>query len=208
MLGVAAGVALPPLFFFKGKETALPLFMGALFVFFFYGMVKGRELKDSAIDVAFKALGLMYIALPLAYLAPLREMDGGQWWILFLLVVIWSSDTLAFLTGKLLGRHRLAPEISPKKTIEGAIGGLSGAFIAAFFFNMFAGMGMGLKGVFVLSIAIGFIAMIGDLAESLLKRSAGVKDSGSIIPGHGGILDRIDSILFPIPLLYYFLACF
>lgn len=186
---------------------ALPLSMGALFVFFLYGMATSRELKDSAVDAAFKALGLLYIALPLAYLAPLREMENGQWWILFLLVVIWSSDTLAFFTGKLMGRHKLAPEISPKKTVEGAIGGLAGAFIAAFFFNMLASMGMDLKRVFILSVVIGFVAMIGDLAESLLKRSAGVKDSGRLIPGHGGILDRIDSILFPIPLLYYFLLC-
>ncbi len=198
---------MPPLFYFKGMGAAPPLFIGALFVFFLYSMLTGRELKDSAVDISFKALGLLYVALPLSYFPAIREMANGEWWILFLLAVIWASDTLAFVGGKLFGKHSLAPAISPKKTVEGALGGLLGAAVAGFLFNRFAPMGMGLKGVLILSLSIGFIAMIGDLAESLLKRSAGVKDSGTIIPGHGGILDRIDSILFPVPLLYYFLVC-
>ncbi len=203
-LGVLAGVSVPAVLYFCGKEAVLPAIAGALFIFLLSGLFDGRELKDSATDIAFKTMGVVYIALPFSYLIPLRGLENGRWWILFLLVLIWSNDTFAYITGKAVGSHKLT-SISPKKTIEGAMGGVIGGGVAAGLFNFFLNMGLSYASVAVLAVVIGLVALTGDLAESLLKRAAGVKDSGSLLPGHGGILDRVDSLIFPIPLLYYIL---
>jgi phosphatidate cytidylyltransferase len=108
--------------------------------------------------------------------------------------------------GKVIGRHKLSPLVSPNKTVEGAVGGVAAGVIAAYIFNIVAGFGMAMTTVIVLPLLIGVVGIIGDLIESVIKRSAGAKDSGALIPGHGGALDRIDSLLFAIPLLYYYLA--
>lgn len=198
---------MPALFYFCGKEAALGLLAGSLFIFFLYNMLREKELADAAYDTAFRILGIVYIALPLSFLIPLRGLVNGEWWIMFLFIVIWSNDTFAYFAGRSLGKHKLCPRISPKKTVEGAVAGISGGAILALIFNHYAGLGAGAAQVLVITILIGIIGIIGDLAESLLKRSAGIKDSGTLIPGHGGVLDRIDSLLFPIPVLYYFLIC-
>ena len=205
--GVMAGTALVPVVYYGGAGSFAPAALVLLFAFFFYAIVSGRELKDASQDTTHKAFGLVYIALPLSFLTPLREIENGQWWLLFLLIVIWSNDTFAYFIGRGLGAPKLASEISPKKTVEGAAGGIIGGAAVAVLFSYLAGMGLSPLNVFVLAAVIGIVAMIGDLAESVLKRAAGVKDSGAIIPGHGGVLDRIDSLLFSVPLLYYYLAC-
>ncbi|MBI5643789.1 MAG: phosphatidate cytidylyltransferase [Deltaproteobacteria bacterium] len=207
IIGIAAGTIVPPVLYFYGMASFLPVILGALFVFFFYGMFSGRELKDAAFEIAFKTLGIIYIAVPFSMLSSLKAMDAGEWWILFLFAVIWSNDTFAYITGKSFGRHKLCPSISPKKTIEGAIGGLAGGIVAAYLFDHFANLGLGPGKALILSVVLGCVGIIGDLSESLLKRSAGVKDSGTIVPGHGGVLDRVDSLLFAIPALYFFLEC-
>src|SRR5574340_870997 len=168
-------------------------------------MLGTQRVKDAVLDTAIKTLGLIYIAVPLSYVILLRNLEQGRWWLLFILFVIWASDTFAYLTGKTIGRHKLSPHVSPNKTIEGAIGGLAGAVIAGLVMNKYLAMGMLMTEAAGLAIILGVIGIIGDLAESLLKRSAGVKDSGSMIPGHGGVLDRIDCLLFPVPFVYYFL---
>ncbi len=205
VLGVVSGVLMPPLCYFYGKDVLLPAILVAIFVFFFAGMLRKEDFKDAFLDTAIKTLGLIYIAVPLSYVILLKNLEPGRWWLLFILFVIWANDTFAYFTGKTIGRHKLSPYVSPNKTVEGAIGGLAGAVIAGYILNKYLSMGMGISEVAVLSIILGVIGIIGDLAESLLKRSAGVKDSGSIIPGHGGVLDRIDSLLFPVPFIYYFL---
>lgn len=205
-LGALSGAGLVPLLFFCGKEAFLAALAGLVFLLFLYGLFGKRELSDSALDVSSKALGFVYLSLPLSYLAPLAGLEEGRWWLLFLLVVIWSNDTFAYFTGKKIGKHKLAPVISPKKTVEGAIGGVIGGAVAGLLLVHFSGMDSDPLSTVLITVAVGLVAMAGDLAESLLKRGAGVKDSGSIIPGHGGVLDRIDSLIFPVPLLYYYLA--
>jgi len=203
LLGIITGAAAPALFYFYGIEYLPPFLIISAFVFFFYNTAVSKELTEASYDTAFRCFGLLYIAVPLSFMVLLAGIDSGRWWILFLLVIIWSNDTFAYFTGKSIGKTRLSPVISPKKTIEGVVGGLTGGFVAALIFNSAFSMGLSPGGVLFLSVFIGLIGIAGDLFESLLKRAAGVKDSGSLIPGHGGVLDRIDSLLFPVPVLYY-----
>jgi phosphatidate cytidylyltransferase len=168
-----------------------------------------------------------YIALPLALVVQLRHMWAGSFLVLYLLLLVWVGDTAAYYAGRTLGRHKLAPRISPGKTWEGSIA----SFIASVALGlwMFAHarevseflLSIGLieraQGYFspeipslptvgLLSAAINIAAQLGDLVESLIKRGAGIKDSGSLLPGHGGVLDRIDALLFAAPVLWYYAA--
>jgi phosphatidate cytidylyltransferase len=128
----------------------------------------------------------------------------GDIWIFFLLSVIFASDTGAFYFGKFFGRKRLHTAVSPGKTWEGAIGGLLCSMVPVYFFHPF--LHTGKVSLFFLAIGLSIIGQIGDLAESLIKRTFDVKDSGKILPGHGGLLDRIDGLIFAVPVLYVFLA--
>lgn len=142
---------------------------------------------------------------PLSSAAPLRflRLDSGAAWIVFVLTITFLSDTGAYFTGRSLGKHRMAPYISPKKSWEGAIGGMLAATIAGALLVPLLGLPIGAVGGALLGTIGSVAAQIGDLAESLLKRQVDIKDSGHLIPGHGGILDRIDSLLFTAPVLYY-----
>jgi phosphatidate cytidylyltransferase len=121
---------------------------------------------------------------------------GGLAWFLLALLVTWLSDTFAYLVGKSVGRTKLIPRVSPNKTVEGAIGGLVAAGIIAAICDWLFGMEIGFLLALLLGIGLGIVGQIGDLSESMLKRAKGVKDSGNVIPGHGGILDRIDALIF------------
>jgi phosphatidate cytidylyltransferase len=122
--------------------------------------------------------------------------------VLFLLVIIWVGDSAAYYGGRAFGRHPLAPRISPKKTVEGAIAGLLGSMLVGGFVGV-AFLGEPWLSVTLISAATAVAGQVGDLAESAMKRSAGVKDSSSILPGHGGILDRLDSLFFAAPVFYW-----
>ena len=149
--------------------------------------------------------GLVYVALPLALLALIHFRLWGRAWIFFLLVVVFAGDTGAFYVGKFLGRHKLHKRISPGKTWEGAMGGLLSSLFAGILFLLWVPIHpLNIHSV-VLIMLLSTAEQIGDLSESLLKRNHGVKDSGHILPGHGGILDRIDGLLFAIPVLFVYL---
>jgi phosphatidate cytidylyltransferase len=168
-----------------------------------------------------------YIALPLGLLVQVREQWRGAFLILYLLLIVWAGDIFAYFVGKSLGRHLMSPRISPKKTWEGAFASLAASLIiGALLFNYSGQISSALlsahlidkkDGLFalqkpllwptlLLSAAINIAAQLGDLVESLIKRGAGVKDSGSLLPGHGGMLDRIDALLFAAPILWYYAA--
>jgi phosphatidate cytidylyltransferase len=151
---------------------------------------------------ALTLLGVCYVNWLLGYAVWLRDLPGGADWIVFLLAVTWTGETAAYLIGSRIGRHRLAPTISPAKTVEGAVAQLltslaAGGLAAWWLF------GHSLKGL-TAGLLLGVVGQAGDLAESVLKRSAHTKDSGQIIPGHGGLLDRLDSLLFNTPALFYY----
>ncbi|MCA9498786.1 MAG: phosphatidate cytidylyltransferase [Nitrospirales bacterium] len=148
--------------------------------------------------------GILYVVVLLGHFILLRQLPHGIALIFFVLVITWLADTGGFIVGLSFGRHALAPTLSPKKTIEGLIGGvlfsLLGAIISHFWFLPFFSLGE----CAILGIGMAIIGALGDLAESAIKRSVSIKDSGTIIPGHGGVLDRVDSLLFTGPGFYYY----
>ena len=202
MLG---GVAVFAAQYLSGLALAVLLPAILFCCLFVLGLFCARSAGRSLRLAALRALGVYYICLPFSLLIPLRAFTHGRWWVLFLLVIIWVNDSGAYITGRSFGRHKLSPVISPNKTIEGAVGGLVTGVVAAFIMNGYMGLGFGPFMLTLLALLMGLVAIGGDLVESAIKRCVGVKDSGTIIPGHGGMLDRVDSIIFTIPLLYFFL---
>ena len=148
-------------------------------------------------------LGAFYVGALFPYFALLRNRTDGIAVIIFILLLVIASDTGAYFAGSWIGRTKLAPHVSPKKTVEGAIGGLALCVVAGLLLRQPLVPGWGLGRTVLLSAAIGILAQLGDLAGSALKRSAGVKDSGWIFPGHGGLLDRTCSMVFAVVLAYY-----
>ena len=149
-------------------------------------------------------LGFFYISFLLSHFILLMKLERGRLLILFTLVAVYFGDTTAFYVGRAWGRKKLAPRISPGKTVEGGWGAVLGSILGALVSKWIFFPQLSVIHVLILGGAIGVEGQLGDLWESLLKRSARVKDSGTLIPGHGGLLDRIDSVLFAGPLVYYY----
>jgi phosphatidate cytidylyltransferase len=168
---------------------------------FLFHATMDREILRSVGAMAFAQL---YIPFTLSHLLLFLRLPSGRRWIFLVLAVIFAGDTGAFYTGRLWGRHRLAPVLSPKKTIEGAVGGL----MASLAMTVFAGKLLNpaplkVGALVVLGLALSLVGQVGDLVESMIKRASRVKDAGALLPGHGGMLDRLDSLLFAFPLTYY-----
>jgi phosphatidate cytidylyltransferase len=171
-------------------------------------LFRGGDFARSVPAAALTLLGAVYIGGLGGAIAGLRvmpPMEPGPWRIVLLLAIVMMADTAAYFVGRALGRHKLAPSISPGKTVEGAVGGLAGGVLGAW---AVSAAGLGLPGfhVVLLGVFVTLAAIAGDLFESLLKRWAGVKDSGRLFPGHGGMLDRLDSLLFGGAVLYYYFS--
>ncbi len=160
--------------------------------------------KQRLPDWAAYIFGVLYVGLLLGHYSLLRNLEQGVALVFFVIIVTWLSDTGGFFVGKTMGKHPLAPTLSPKKTIEGLLGGVLfsviGGIISHFTFVPFFSLGQ----CMILGVSLALLGALGDLAESAIKRSVRVKDSGTIIPGHGGVLDRIDSLLFSGPAMYYY----
>lgn len=155
--------------------------------------------------------GFFYVALLLSYVYRTRELPGGVYLVWLILLCSWGSDTCAYCVGVLFGKHKMAPVLSPKKSVEGAIGGVVGAMLLTGIYGaVFAKqLGIGTDGIVVLAAVSGagaLVSMVGDLAASAIKRNYEIKDYGTLIPGHGGILDRFDSVIITAPLVYYLLV--
>jgi phosphatidate cytidylyltransferase len=157
---------------------------------------------------AWTVAGILYVGWLLSHFVALRELESGRDWVLFALFTTFASDSTAYFIGRAWGRHRLAPSISPKKSLEGAIGGVAGAIIASLLLVMLLDLPIGYGAAVPLAIAVSIFGQIGDLFESLFKRNTGIKDSGNAIPGHGGFLDRMDSIIFAGVVVYYYVILF
>ncbi len=198
----------------------------APFLFLTIGL-RRAQMSGAYPAAAASAFAFVYIALPMAMLVQLRQQWAGAFWLLYLLLVVWAGDIFAYFVGRSLGRHLMAPRISPKKTWEGAAASLAASLVAGILLFTYAlqissfllRVGLierrdGLFGlekpelwpIVLLTVALNIAAQLGDLVESLIKRGAGAKDSGSILPGHGGMLDRIDALLFAAPILWFYVA--
>lgn len=158
--------------------------------------------RTSLPEASFNILAVLYAVVLLSHLYLLRQLPNGLEWTFLTVLLVWSTDIGAYLIGRQFGSHLLAPQVSPKKTVEGSLGGLVFSIAVALVFWRIVGGASWITYIF-LGVIITISGQIGDLFESALKRSAGVKDSGKLIPGHGGILDRFDSLIFALPLVYY-----
>lgn len=150
--------------------------------------------------------GVLYISLTLGHFLMIRKLPDGPFLIFFVLLVTWGGDAAAYFVGKSFGSRPLAPILSPKKTIEGLVGGVIGATLIAWLASLWFLPTFTVADCVILGIALTLLGTIGDLSESAFKRQAGAKDSGSLIPGHGGFLDRIDSLLLTVPSFYYYMV--
>ena len=164
-----------------------------------------RPQKEGAFaSWAWTIAGILYVGWLLGYLVALRDLSAGRDWVFFALFTNFGSDTSACFIGRAWGRRRLAPKISPGKTWEGAIAGVFGAIIVGLILVTLLNLPLGYGHAVILSLLISIFGQFGDLAESLFKRNIGVKESGKLIPGHGGFLDRMDSIVFTGVVVYYY----
>jgi len=165
------------------------------------------RLSDLSKGLAFAGsvlLGVLYVFGAWRCAIDLRAIS--PYWILFALAINWVGDIAAFYAGRTFGKHKLSPRVSPGKSWEGAVGSIIGAAIFGAIFESKLDLGVGMATMIALCIVCNIAGQVGDLAESALKRGAGLKDSGTLLPGHGGFLDRLDSSLFTMPVVYYFLA--
>lgn len=164
--------------------------------------------RYSLIDIALTVFGILYVPFLFSFIVLTRSLPGGVFfiWIIF---IAWSTDTFAYFSGLMMGKHKLLPAISPKKTVEGSIGGIIGCVVATVLYGMFVNIHISsipLYHFVIIGILNGIISQIGDLGASAIKRFVGIKDYGVIMPGHGGVLDRFDSILFVAPTVYFYLS--
>jgi phosphatidate cytidylyltransferase len=224
MLGIAGNTPLLS----TGQFLVMLGFAAAIAPFLFLTRaMRGEDLRAGYPAAAASVFAFTYIALPMGMLVQIRQQAAGAFYVLYLLLVVWSGDIFAYFAGKSIGRHLMSPRISPKKTWEGAVASvaasvavgwalfhyalpLSSAMLRTGLIERRDGM-FGLEQpamapIILLTIVLNLAAQLGDLVESLIKRGAGVKDSGAILPGHGGMLDRIDAMLFAAPVLWYYVA--
>ena len=213
---VAVATALAVLFGvnFEAPDQTLVLFSGLSLILLVYCTFRS-PVERVLMDAMSSIFALCYTGLTLLAIPTLREQPSGPTLVVFLLLVVWAGDIVALYVGRMWGERKLAPSISPNKTWAGAIGSLAGSLLVAgglFWLSLELAQWNFVKLSFadevwwywlVMAIVVNIAAQVGDLAESALKRSAGVKDSGSLLPGHGGVLDRIDALLLAAPVLWY-----
>ena len=182
--------------------------VGTLLAFLFTSIVvAGKDIFQGNIDGALNRISASLFAIfyqPFLYsiVYYTTKLDHGNVLLVSLIIIIWSTDTFAYFLGMLLGKHRGVFKVSPKKSIEGFLFGIVFAFIAAYLLYLYHGTELALTPFLIAALSAGVFGQFGDLLESLLKRDAGIKDSSTIIPGHGGILDRFDSFLITVPVFY------
>ncbi len=202
-VGIGLGVLFSALLAF-GNIGMTPLFLVLiLLVLSVLFMGTSQNLAMTITHIGISLFGTLYVGFLLSHVSLVRNLQNGKTWALFLIVTVWAGDIFAFSGGSLFGRHKLYPKVSPKKSYEGLIGGILGSILVALGFSLFFLPRLTWGPCVLLAIGIEVLGQVGDFTESMLKRSAQVKDSGDLIPGHGGMLDRIDSFLFSSPFLYY-----
>lgn len=185
-------------------SVLVPVVVTTLFI-----QVVLTNMKTNIVDIAVTFFGICYIPLFLMFVPLLHGMENGKILIWFILIISWGTDTVAYCVGKLMGKHKFS-KISPNKTIEGCVGGIIGAVILTLIYtyicNVIWGMNISYIVIAFVSIILSVVSQIGDFAASSIKRYVGIKDFSNLIPGHGGMLDRIDSVIFVAPFVYMLFA--
>lgn len=207
-IGIICSILLMGLLYYpKIYFSLLGIFIALIFIILSSSRLFSTKDPSSSLNhLAPVITGFFYIPFLLIPQWNLRLI--GSEWIIFLYGCVWVSDSFAYFVGKSVGKRKLYEAVSPKKTVEGAAGSIIGGILSAFFFSKIMGMNLKLIFLVFLGIVISVSAIVGDLVESMFKRDAKVKDSGTFIPGHGGILDKIDGVLFASPILYLCLLLF
>lgn len=204
-IGTLLGIVLASLIYF-GNPFLIHALLGFSIIFLssLY-MLKSANFALAISKIALTLFGMLYIGLLLSYVTLIDKTVPGKQWVLFLLSTVWAADIGGFFIGSLVGRHKLYPRVSPNKTIEGLAGGVGGAITAALLYRKLFFSDLDVSHCVFLGFSLTLFGQMGDFTESMIKRSAHVKDSSGLIPGHGGMLDRLDSFLFSAPFLYYYI---
>lgn len=203
--GIAMGLVIPSVVYLQYGATqsgeVLFLVTGCfvLFVLKFFRAPDPRALEG----VALTLFGILYVSWFLSFLIKIRFLEGGVLWVTYLIAVTKFADIGAFFVGSLLGRHPLIPHISPKKSVEGLVGGFAASAAVSAGFGPYLPVELSLAHLLVMGVLIAAVGLVGDLSESLMKRFANAKDSGGLLPGMGGVLDAADSVLFTAPIFYF-----
>jgi phosphatidate cytidylyltransferase len=204
-LAIGLGLTLSALMAFGNPGGIAPFFVFLLLCLSLLFMATSRDLSATISNLGITFFGIVYVGFLLSHVSLIRNMTGGKEWALFLIVTVWAGDISASFGGSRFGRHKLYPKISPKKTVEGLMGAVVGSILVALVFSQLFIPQFEKSVCIPIAVGLGVLGQMGDFTESMVKRSAQVKDSGSLIPGHGGMLDRLDSFLFSAPFLYYIL---
>ena len=205
LTGISLGLILSILFVYGEARSFSPFLVLTLLLLCVLYMATAEHLSSVISNLGITLFGIFYIGFLLSHIILIRNQTDGRAWVLFLIITVWAGDIIALFSGTLFGRHKLYPKISPNKTYEGLLGAIVGSVVIGL---LYASLFLPYlnKGVCILvTIGMGILGQLGDFTESMIKRSAQVKDSGSLFPGHGGVLDRIDSFLFSTPFLFYLL---
>jgi phosphatidate cytidylyltransferase len=183
-----------------------PLFVlvGIVFMLFLFNLIAYSHISDLPRDLMVNLLALIYIPLLLGHFIWLRYLPDGEWWVFWLLLVIMAGDTGAFYCGRTWGKTKLYPEVSPGKTWVGVAGGIAAAVLVGAALGYWLIPRVSLAALAALALLLALVGLLGDLFESMLKRQVQVKDTSGLLPGHGGMLDRLDSMLFAAPVVVYF----
>ncbi len=201
---LAAALIFPLAAFGGNRALLLALVVFSVMTVFIFNLLRAKAGMLEVNTPARAVLGIMYIPLLISHLILIRAVPSGHLWIFYVLVVAFSGDVAAYYAGRSLGKRKLLAEVSPGKTIEGTIGLMIGSALGSVVFFLIFFKELSIVHAFFLGLAGGVIGQLGDLTESALKREAGIKDSGMLLPGHGGILDRLDCLLFISPFIFYY----
>jgi phosphatidate cytidylyltransferase len=211
LFGTAMGMIIPAVVYLEQGPTLsgeiLFLIIGCFFLFILQFSRKDEN-EQALIGISLTLFGILYISWFLSFLIKMRFLPNGVFWIAYILTVTKMADIGAYSVGSLLGRHSLIPHVSPKKSVEGLIGGLALSALASAAFTPVLPVDWTVSHLLVLGVLIGVVGQIGDLSESLMKRFCHAKDSGGLLPGMGGVMDAVDSVLFTVPIFYFHLRLF
>lgn len=205
-VGIALGLCFPIVAHFSRGGELVALLVVVLFVLFLLFLARPKGLTTVTSNMPTLLFGILYVPFLLSHAILLRKEPLGIQWVFFLLMTVWAGDTSAYFVGTVIGKHKLYPVISPKKTVEGLLGGLAGSLIVAALLRGLLIRSLPWCHTIILASAILILGQTGDLGESMIKRAVNAKDSSGLIPGHGGVLDRLDSFLFAAPFVYYYVV--